>query len=68
MLLIFHYTNLCLIITALAYKNIDYDYEPVHLIKDGGEQVSQNAYKLLTTFVFCFDTFFSANLLVELII
>ena len=27
-------------ILALAYKEIEYDYKPVHLVKDGGHQVS----------------------------
>ena len=32
------YVYVCAI--ALAYKEIDYDYKPVHLVKDGGQQVS----------------------------
>ena len=31
---------------ALAYKGIEYDYQPVNLIKDGGEQVNQFFYVL----------------------
>lgn len=34
------------LITALAYKQIDYDYRAINLIKDGGEQHSDE-YKSL---------------------
>lgn len=32
-------TDLCSPLTALAVKDIDYEYKAVHLVKDGGEQV-----------------------------
>ncbi len=31
---------------ALAYKKIDYDYKAIHLVKDGGEQYSEDYLKL----------------------
>lgn len=36
----FYLTFMC-ILTALEWKNIEYEYKPVHLIKDGGQQVTQ---------------------------
>lgn len=29
-----------MIVIALALKGIDYEYKPVHLLQDGGQQVS----------------------------
>ena len=38
--------SICFYCPALAYKGIEYDYQPVNLIKDGGEQVNQFFYVL----------------------
>ena len=35
----FDFVGLNILTAALAMKGLEYDYKPVHLLKDGGQQV-----------------------------